>query len=250
MLSIQINRIVEEKIMERGLKMTKFDQLFLQEMKGKLDVELLGVVSIEASVPNELRSTATSLLPGVKSVVVLGKEIYKEIVSLLKPSKEAGAAEYGELLAPHAEYLTGRLNKAIYDLAALFKKERYRSLPLPAAGCPTDMRFLSAIFSYKHAAELAGLGAIGKHSLLITPEYGPRVRLACLLTEAPIECSQTKPKNHCIHCDACIRACPANALNKPPHDQPYSMNKFACQAYRQMGFACSICMKVCDEAVG
>jgi epoxyqueuosine reductase len=230
--------------------MTKYEQSFLQDMKGKLDVELLGVVSMEASTPEELKSRATSLLPGVKSVVVVGKEVYKEIVSLLKPSKEAGAAEYGELLGPHAEYLTGRLNKAIYDLAALFKKEGYRSLPLPAAGCPLDQRFLTAIFSYKHAGELAGLGTIGKHSLLITPEYGPRVRLACLLTEAPLEGSLRKSKDYCIHCDACIRECPANALYKPQQNEPYSMNKFACHTYRQMGIACSICMRACDEALG
>ena len=230
--------------------MIKFDQSFLQKMKEKLDVELLGVASLEGSVPAELKDKATSLLPGARSAVVVGKEIYREIISLLKPSKEAGAAECGELLGPHAEYLTGRLNRAIYDLAALFKKEGYRSLPLPSAGCPTDMRFLSAIFSYKHAAVFAGLGTLGRHSLLITPEYGPRVRLACLLTEAQIEGSSTKPKDRCIDCDACIRACPANALNRPQHGEPYSINKFACQAYRQMGFACSICMKVCDEALG
>jgi epoxyqueuosine reductase len=230
--------------------MRKFDQSFLSDMKRKLDVELLGVASIEPSTPEELRSKATSLLPTAKSVVVVGKEIYEEIVSLLKPSKEAGAAEYGELLGPHADYLSGRLNKAIYDLATLFKKEGYRSLPLPAAGCPIDQRFLTAIFSYKHAGELAGLGTIGKHSLLITPEYGPRVRLACLLTEAPLEGSPRKTKEYCIRCDACIRTCPANALNKPEHEEPYSMNKFACQAYRQMGMACSLCIKVCAEALG
>ena len=230
--------------------MKRFDRSFLQDMKERLDVELLGVVSIEESTPEELKGRAASLLPGVKSVVVVGKEIYKEIVSLLKPSKEAGAAEYGELLGPHAEYLTGRLNRAIYDLAALFKKEGYRCLPFPAAGCPMDQRFLTAIFSYKHAGELAGLGTIGKHSLLITPEYGPRVRLACLLTEAPLEGTSRKSENHCIHCDACIRACPANALNQPRRDEPYSMNRFACHAYRQMGIACSLCMKICDEALG
>ena len=230
--------------------MTKFDQSNLQAMKEKLDVELLGVVSIESSTPEELRSRATSLLPEVRSVIVVGKELYKEIIALLRPSKKAGAAEYGELLGPHADYLTGRLNKAIYDLASLFKKHGYRCLPLPAAGCPTDLRFLSAIFSYKHAGELAGLGTIGKHSLLITPEYGPRVRLACLLTEAPLEGSPRKSKNHCIQCDACIRACPANALNEPRHDEPYSLNKFACHAYRQSGFVCSLCLRICDEALG
>ncbi len=229
--------------------MIKIDKDSLQEMKKKLDAELLGVVSINASTPKELRERASSLLPDVKSVVVGGKEIYKEVVALLRPSKEAGDAEPGELLVPHSEYLNGRLNKAIYDLADLFRKEGFRSLPLPAVGCPTDQRFLTAIFSYKHAAQLAGLGTIGRHSLLITPQYGPRVRLACLLTEAPSEATPLMQKDYCIDCDACIQQCPARALQVPAQGEVYSMNKFACRTYRQSGLTCSVCMKTCSETL-
>jgi len=222
----------------------------MEQMKSQLQVDLMGVVSLETSTPKELKSSATSLLPKVRSVVVLGKEIYKEVVSLLSPSKEVGEAECGELLAPHSDYLNGQLNRAVHNLAILFQKEGYRSLPLPAKGCPTDQRSLMAIFSYKHAAELAGLGTLGKHSLLITPEYGPRERLACLLTEAPLEGSSSPQKNHCINCTVCIQECPVHALKVPARDEAYSIDKFACRAYRQAGMTCSVCMKVCDEVIG
>jgi hypothetical protein len=76
--------------------MKKSDQNFLQEMRGKLDIDLLGVASVESSNSQELRKQAISLLPGVKSVVVLGKQVYKEVVTLLGPSKSAGEAEPGE----------------------------------------------------------------------------------------------------------------------------------------------------------
>ena len=65
-----------------------------------------------------------------------------------------------------------------------------RALPLPARGCPKDIRFLEAMFSCKHAAQAAGLGTIGKHSLLITPDFGSRVQLSCCLTEAVLELTQ------------------------------------------------------------
>lgn len=230
--------------------MGKFDRDFMQEMKAKLDVDLLGVASVDKSTSPELKDMATSLLPGVKSVVVLGKEIYKEVVALLKPYKGAGEAEYGDLLGPHSDYVNGRLTRAVYEFAGFFRKDGYRSLPLPAAGCPTDQRFLAAIFSYKHAAHLAGLGSIGRHSLLITPEYGPRVRLACLLTEAPLDSYPLSNKDYCIDCEACIRECPAEALQLPGHGKAYSMNKFACQAYRRAGLTCGVCVKVCDEILG
>ncbi len=64
--------------------MGKFDQNFIKEMKSKLDVELLGAVSIETSKSEELKSRAALLLPGAKSVAVLGKELYKEVVALGK----------------------------------------------------------------------------------------------------------------------------------------------------------------------
>jgi epoxyqueuosine reductase QueG len=229
--------------------MRKFDQHFIQEIRSKLDVELIGVTSVETSTSKELKDRATSLLPGVKSVIVVGKEIYKEVVALLEPFKGAGEAERGELLGPHSDYLNGRLTKAVYDLSDLFRKEGYRSLPLPAAGCPVDQRSLNALFSYKHAAQLCGLGTIGRHSLLITPQYGPRVRLASLLTEIALESFPLEQRDYCIDCDACIRECPAKALEVPGQGEVYSMNKFACRTYRQAGLTCSVCMRVCDEVL-
>ncbi len=191
--------------------MKHFDKHFIGEMKGKLDVEMIGVASVETSASKELKEKATSLLPGAKSVVVMGKEIYKEVVFLLKPSKQAGEAESGELMGAHADYLSGRLNRAIHELASLLRQEGYRSLPLPAVG-PTDQRYLTALFSYKHAAQLAGLGTIGRHSLLMTPEFGPRERLACLLTEASLEPSPVAHRDYCLNCDACIRECPMGLM--------------------------------------
>jgi epoxyqueuosine reductase QueG len=230
--------------------MAKYDQELLQEMKGKLDVELLGVASVETSGSKALKERAASLLPNVRSVVAFGKETYKEVIDLLRPSKEVGEAAHGDLYEPHIEYINGRLTRAVYELANIFRQDGYRSLPLPARGCPFDTRFLKAIFSYRHAAELAGLGTIGRHSLLITPEYGPRVRLACLLTEAPVESSSLKNEDYCDSCDACIRECPANALQVPGENEAYSINKHACRAYRQAGLTCSMCIKACDEVLG
>ncbi|MDO8955232.1 MAG: hypothetical protein Q7W38_00065, partial [Deltaproteobacteria bacterium] len=102
--------------------MKKIDQNFLEEMRKKLDIDLLGVASVEGSNSQELRKQAISLLPGVKSVVVLGKQVYKEVVTLLGPAKSAGEAEPGELFGPHSDYVNSRLTKAVYDLADIFRK--------------------------------------------------------------------------------------------------------------------------------
>jgi len=67
----------------------------------------------------------------------------------------------------------------------------------------------------KDAAVLAGLGVIGKNNLLITPQYGPRVRLRALLLDRSLE--STGPLDGfapCDECDGlCIQACPWEALH-------------------------------------
>jgi epoxyqueuosine reductase QueG len=229
--------------------MRQLNQDFLQEMKKKLDIDMIGVASIEKS--SYLKDRAALFLPTVKSVIVFAKETYKEVISLVGPSKETGEAELGEVLSVHANYIYGRLNRAVHEFAELFHQEGYRSIPLCAApGFITDQRFVKAMFSYKHAAELAGLGTIGRSSLLITKEYGPRVRLACLLTEAPIDETPSMKNDFCTKCNACIRVCPAKAIQEPQSGQSYSINRFACRAYRQAGLVCSVCLKACDEVTG
>lgn len=66
----------------------------------------------------------------------------------------------------------------------------------------------------KDAAVLAGLGVIGKNNLLITPQYGPRVRLRALLLNQPLKC--TEPLADFAPCDGCggpcMQACPREAF--------------------------------------
>ena len=229
--------------------MNKFDQRFVEEMRCKLDVELLGAAAINDSTAALLREQARALLPGAKSVFVFAKEMYREVVALLGPSKEVGEAEKGDLFGPHGEYLNSRLTKAVYDLSGFFRKEGFKTLPLPAAGTPVDQRYLKAVFSFKDAAREAGLGSIGRHGLLITPQFGPRVRLACLLTDAEVEPTPKEQKDYCVNCEACIRICPARVLQPPKEGEIYSMNKFACRTYRLAGLTCSVCLKACAEVL-
>ena len=227
--------------------MAKFDRDFQEEMKKTLNVELFGVVSVGKSGSKELKRRANALLPGARSVVVLGKEIYQEMVTLLGPSKEVGEAYAGDFFVTHTEYINGRLTNAIHGLAGILREKGYRTLPMPTVA-PTDQRFLRAVFSYKDAAELAGLGTTGRHSMLITPEFGARIKMTCLLTEATLEPTPKSRKNYCIKCNACIKACPSKALQVPKKGQAYAMNPYACRTYRIAGLTCSVCMKACDES--
>ena len=72
----------------------------------------------------------------------------------------------------------------------------------------------------KDAAVLAGLGAIGKNNLLITPDFGPRVRLRALMIDADVEPTGAIDFAPCETCDMpCRRACPQEAFQSGSYDR-------------------------------
>jgi epoxyqueuosine reductase QueG len=67
--------------------------------------------------------------------------------------------------------------------------------------------------SHKHAARAAGLGVLGKNSLLITPQYGNRVHLVSVITDLDLEPDPLVEEELCPpNCRLCLDACPAGAL--------------------------------------
>ena len=218
----------------------------IQDVLSELEVDALGTASLAAWQGTRLEETALRLLPQTRSVVVFAMEISPEILDLTSPGREMGAASLNDLFVSDANYLYGRLTKAAYDVAKASHRGGMKALPLPATGCPLDTRFLEAVFSYKHAAQAAGVGKIGWNSLLIARGSGPRIRLSACLTEAELE--PTDPVEldlKCERCGMCLEKCPAGALTEPQPGAQYAINKYACSAYRTGSGACSECMRVC-----
>jgi epoxyqueuosine reductase len=116
-------------------------------------------------------------------------------------------------------------------------------------------------FPHKTAATRAGLGWIGKSSLLITPEYGPRVKLYTILTNA--EFAKAKPinDNKCGGCQQCVAVCPSKAIKNVGWQVGIGRNElinvYDCNDYRlsfepTMGrkHSCGLCVKACRVGLG
>ncbi len=87
--------------------------------------------------------------------------------------------------------------------------------PVPLGYQPEQGTFL------KDAAVLAGLGVIGKNNLLITPEYGSRVRLKALALETELPPTEGRADfDPCSSCAApCLTACPQEAFASGTYDR-------------------------------
>lgn len=65
----------------------------------------------------------------------------------------------------------------------------------------------------KDAAVLAGLGCMGKNNILVTPQYGPRVRLRAMLLAEELPSTGPREFNPCAMCEApCLKSCPQEAF--------------------------------------
>ncbi len=74
----------------------------------------------------------------------------------------------------------------------------------------------------KEAALRAGLGVIGKNSLLITPEFGSRVVIILMATGIPVS-SQSSPalsNSSCLNCGRCSTVCPSGAIDEHGMSHP------------------------------
>jgi epoxyqueuosine reductase QueG len=68
-------------------------------------------------------------------------------------------------------------------------------------------------FSLRYGCFAAGLGHIGRSGLLITPEFGARVQLGGVITDAPLEPGSPLEENPCEECLICIKSCPTGFMS-------------------------------------
>lgn len=123
-----------------------------------------------------------------------------------------------------------------------------------------DKATLRDTFSQKFAATRAGVGWVGKSDLLVTPEYGPRVRLGTILFDADVEADAPIQESKCGTCTACVQACPYGALHgstwSPGMPREEIVDVFTCNGKREALIAttgskrtCGTCQLMCPVGV-
>jgi len=187
----------------------------------------------------ELRLNPRALFPPVKTIIVLAANYYP------------GKIEYGRVKI--SRYALGR------DYHRVLKKMMRRLFDFVKEEFPgVQGRFFvdSAPVMEKELARRAGLGWIGKNTLLITREYGSWVFLGEIFISVSLPPDEPFQENHCGTCNRCVDACPTGAL------KPYFLDARLCLSYitvehkgeipevyrRKNGgwvFGCDVCQEVC-----
>lgn len=184
------------------------------------------------------------VLDGVRSVLMLG--LPYRTVDPVQP--EPGQGQISRYAWGEGDY-----HDAIHDrlkrLIAWLKQQ------VPAA--QTRGVVDTAPLLEREFAQLAGLGWIGKHTLLINKPAGSYFFLAALLTDLELVADEPFTADHCGTCRACLDACPTQAF-----PQPYVLDATRCISYLTIElrdsipedlrpgignwlFGCDVCQDVC-----
>ncbi|MHA2212376.1 MAG: 4Fe-4S double cluster binding domain-containing protein [Candidatus Thorarchaeota archaeon] len=142
---------------------------------------------------------------------------------------------------------------SIANAAASYLEKKDFATQLIPASVYVSKQELS--LSHKKVATRGGLGWIGRNSLLVTPQYGPRVRLVSILTNAPFETASPVCHGECGDCSECVASCPSKALTglrwhsgRQTHEM---IDLIACELHirdleQRLGApVCGVCISVC-----
>jgi epoxyqueuosine reductase len=190
----------------------------------------------------EERVDVARVLPGARSVVSVAMNyctpfVHEELGGTAKVSRYAWGQDYHSVMGQKLKELSAWLSTQ----------------------CPGDVckwYVDTGPVMDKAWAQRAGLGWVGKHTNLITPELGSWVFLGEILTTLELQ-PDPPATDHCGDCTRCIEACPTDAIV-----QPYVLDANRCIAYLTIEhrgeiapelaghfdgwiFGCDVCQDVC-----
>lgn len=226
----------------------------VEKIVRRQEISLVGFADI-SGYTKELVAFGGDIVAGYPCAISIGIALPGEIVEGLRNRNDPNNAS---LYRHHAyDVINSRLDLAASLVSSFLSRKGYRALPIPAAE-RTDMVNAIPTVSHKMIAHIAGLGWIGKNCLLITPRYGPRIRLTSILTDAPLKAVDNPVEHGCGGCRSCVDICPVNAIRGreyvPGEAREERFVFRACESYFEelkkdtsKKAVCGMCLYVCPH---
>jgi len=161
-----------------------------------------------------------------------------------------------ELWQQMSSSLTEKAGHIYRAVQGLIESWGYYSRRIPSTTRVDELPDPGEELPQKTLATLSGLGWIGKSTLLVSPEFGPRVRFGSLLTDMPLQVNNPVVQSQCEDCRACVDNCPVGAIKgklwsqTTPRSELFDVAR--CYDYLWSSKAtlgrrqtCGVCLKIC-----
>lgn len=208
----------------------------IKEAAKRLGADIVGIGSIDRWKGAPSQMDPRYIMPRAKSVIAMGFRVFRG--SLRGVEEGTFFSNYSSMGYGGITYMY--MPQTCINLCKLIEDEGYEAIPI---GHQSDWRAIDNIGNLKEnfsrpvepgkphpdimvhlriAGFLCGLGEIGWSKMLLTPEFGPRVRIGIILTEMELEPDPIiEPGTLCNRCMACVRECPGGCI---PKDKSVKVN--------------------------
>ncbi len=204
----------------------KLTSQMIKDKAKELGIDCIAIGNIERFANAPTLMNPSVYFPGAKSVIAVAMRI---------PRGSYRGIEEGTHWHNYTFYSYNKLNtffrpKKTYELSCFIEDHGWEAVahypavperqgmkePVAEGKVPPDV-----VCSIRLIAAGCGLGEIGYSKVFLTKKFGPRVRLGLIFTDCELEPDPIMSTGDiCIHCGACVRECPGNAI-PPVKDKRY-----------------------------
>ncbi|EKQ51840.1 MAG: hypothetical protein B655_2093 [Methanobacterium sp. Maddingley MBC34] len=220
-----------------------------QEIKiiaGKLGADLCGITHVDRFKNAPPGFNPTDIYSKCKSVIVFAKRF---------PSGSLSA----ENSIPYTlvrDVIIQEVDRLCIEFFQILEDLGIEAVPIPSSDpseyWEAENQYARGILSLRHAGYLAGLGLLGKNTLLINEKYGNMIQMGAVLVDIELESDPIADYKVCSEgCRLCLDSCPQQALNGE------TVNQKLCRPLSnfitERGFnivKCHVCRTVCPHVLG
>lgn len=217
----------------------------IKEIIINLGADICGIANVErfTNAPSGFRPT--DIYEDCKSVIVFAKCMPKGLA----------------YVSPRILYIKAtdtnlnELDRISYLASVEIEKLGGISIPVPSDSpyeyWDNDNLEGRGVISMRHVALLAGIGSMGKNTLIINKKYGNMINIGAVLTNLDLNSDPLSEEMCIASCHLCIDNCPQNALNGMTVNQRLCREFTYSNTKRGFGVCnCNKCRIVCPRSLG
>ena len=212
----------------------------------ELGADLCGIASVERFQDAPSGFSPLDIYSKCESVIVFAKRV---------PAGSLSA----ESCVPYthaSNMVTLEVDRIGVKFCLILEDSRVKTVPIPSDDpseyWEAETQYARGVLSLRHAGYLAGLGVMGKNTLLVNEKYGNMIQMGAILVDIKLESDPIADFSVCReNCSLCMDKCPQKALDGETVNQKNcrTLSNFV----TERGFVlkrCHLCRSVCPNVLG